>query len=283
MQHTSNMRRCCKCRVEKPVDKFCRNKAIKDGIHIKCKQCCNDEAKARKEARRNGLISTVQRNSKPCSKCQQVRPISDFYVDNNSSDGRTSCCKSCQAPRIRNRHLAKHYGLSIRDFQYLLARQGNRCAICHTDTPGGSNNQFHVDHCHKTGVLHGLLCTKCNVALGHMDDDPARLEAAACYLRKSAMAVIEKESHPEFHVGVNSDIDQVAEQLTTTSVVARKYVYIKANSGNSGDVYVGRQGVSASNGYPLDAGEEVIIPVDDPSKIWVIGSADNQGVKWVAV
>lgn len=95
--------------------------------------------------------------------------------------------------------------------------------------------------------------------------------------------ILEKESHPEFHVGVNSDIDQVAEQLTTISVVARKYVYIKANAGNSGDVYVGRQGVSASNGYPLDAGEKVIIPVDDPSKIWVIGSADNQGVKWVAV
>ena len=37
------------------------------------------------------------------------------------------------------------------------------------------------------------------------------------------------------------------------------------------------------DGYPLDAGEEVKIPIDDPSKIYVIGSADNQGVKWFAV
>lgn len=95
--------------------------------------------------------------------------------------------------------------------------------------------------------------------------------------------IIEKDSHPEFYAGANADIDQVAEQLTTSSFAVRKYVYIKANAGNTGDVYVGLAGVSASNGYPLDAGEEVKIPVDDPSKIWVIGSADNQGVKWIAV
>lgn len=95
--------------------------------------------------------------------------------------------------------------------------------------------------------------------------------------------IIEKETHPEFYAGVNSDIDQTAEQLTDLSVPVRKYVLVKANAANTGDVYVGRAGVSASNGYPLDAGEEVKIPIDDPSKIYVIGSADNQGVKWLAV
>jgi hypothetical protein len=95
--------------------------------------------------------------------------------------------------------------------------------------------------------------------------------------------IIEKESHPEFHVGVNSDIDTTAEKLTDLSVTVRKYVYVKADAGNAGVVYVGKAGVSASNGYPLAAGEDVKIPVDDPSKIYVIGSQADQGVKWLAV
>ncbi len=73
--------------------------------------------------------------------------------------------------------------------------------------------------------------------------------------------IIEKETHTDFYVGVNSDIDTTAEQLTDLSVTVRKYVYIKANAGNAGTVYVGNAGVSSSNGCPLAAGEEVKIPM----------------------
>lgn len=63
---------------------------------------------------------------------------------------------------------------------------------------------------------------------------------------------------------------------------AMKHVKIKADLDNSDNVYVGHdQNVSASNGYPLDAGEEVDVPVDSLDKVWVVGGAADQGYGWL--
>jgi len=56
------------------------------------------------------------------------------------------------------------------------------CAICGTDYPGKWD--WHADHVHDaTRFFRGILCNKCNKALGMMDDDADRLECAAVYLR----------------------------------------------------------------------------------------------------
>ena len=47
---------------------------------------------------------------------------------------------------------------------------------------------LYVDHCHETKKIRGLLCHQCNVALGHMNDDPQRLEKAISYLKESCAA-----------------------------------------------------------------------------------------------
>lgn len=63
----------------------------------------------------------------------------------------------------------------------MLSAQGGTCAICKSPDPKGKG-KFHVDHCHSTGRVRGLLCHACNLALGHMHDDPVRLREAALYL-----------------------------------------------------------------------------------------------------
>ena len=73
----------------------------------------------------------------------------------------------------------------------------------------------------------------------------------------------------------------VAEQLTTTAF--RAYVVtIKALAGNNGWIYVGDASVSSSNGFVLDAGEEVTLFVDNvDTDIFIISSVNGEGVSFI--
>jgi hypothetical protein len=82
----------------------------------------------------------------------------------------------------RKAKLKQNYGISLDQFADMLAAQDHACAICGTKEPKGRGCTFHVDHCHTTGVVRGLLCHHCNVGLGNFRDDPERLTAALQYL-----------------------------------------------------------------------------------------------------
>jgi hypothetical protein len=71
------------------------------------------------------------------------------------------------------------YGISLADYDLMLADQGGVCAICKK----APEKRLCVDHCHTTGKVRRLLCGKCNSMLGFSEDDPARLDAGAAYLR----------------------------------------------------------------------------------------------------
>jgi len=73
------------------------------------------------------------------------------------------------------------YGITQPEYESLLTRQKNVCAGC--GRPFGSTTP-HIDHCHSTGVIRGILHTGCNMALGHINDDPEVLEGLARYLRR---------------------------------------------------------------------------------------------------
>lgn len=76
---------------------------------------------------------------------------------------------------------------SLAEYTAMLSEQGGRCAICRTDDPGGSqrSGSFFVDHDHAFGHVRGLLCFRCNRALGILKDSPATFRAAASYLDRT--------------------------------------------------------------------------------------------------
>ena len=62
----------------------------------------------------------------------------------------------------------------------MLQSQGNRCAICYGEFKNAKDTC--VDHNHKTGVIRGLLCFNCNIALGKFEDNVLIMHNAIEYV-----------------------------------------------------------------------------------------------------
>ena len=89
---------------------------------------------------------------------------------------------------LHSMNLRKLYGIDHDEYDRMLAAQGGACAIC-KEPPGlGQRNRLCVDHCHETGVIRGLLCFRCNSAIGMLKDDPALVQVALDYLTTSVRA-----------------------------------------------------------------------------------------------
>ena len=81
----------------------------------------------------------------------------------------------------------KRYGITEKDYQVLCESQNNLCAICGSPPKParqGCEPLLHVDHCHETNKVRGLLCQKCNMAIGLLSDNPFFLLKAVKYLQK---------------------------------------------------------------------------------------------------
>jgi len=141
---------------------------------------------------------------KRCNKCLADLPLSMFHRESRNKDGRKYTCKTCQNADKRERRarnpekvaeenkrrresrgptrwerLSRLYNLSKEEYYSLLESQGNCCAICKT-----VHKKYHVDHCHESGIVRGILCSKCNTGLGKFNDNPDMLMLAVRYLKK---------------------------------------------------------------------------------------------------
>lgn len=129
---------------------------------------------------------------KTCPRCMKEKPHKDYSINRARKDGLQSWCKDCfnkrqrerwaeQRDKSRRRYLSRTYDLANSDYERLLADQNYRCAVCHKR----SAKSFCVDHCHKTGIVRGLLCFRCNAGIGLLGDDVERIEVALGYLRSA--------------------------------------------------------------------------------------------------
>ncbi|GII83354.1 hypothetical protein Ssi03_13440 [Sphaerisporangium siamense] len=114
---------------------------------------------------------------KRCERCQKNRQLRFF----TGPRGRicTTCQRKARSDATHRRRVGKTYGLEAGEYDALFKAQGGACAIC-----GGTRKQrLSVDHCHKSGVVRGLLCRLCNSRLlTAARDSPDVLRRAAAYL-----------------------------------------------------------------------------------------------------
>jgi hypothetical protein len=127
--------------------------------------------------------------TKVCNSCKLTKPLDLYYKCNKHKDGVQYDCKECQSTRYfknkehnldyATKHNLRQYGLSLEDYNNMLISQKSVCAICERPS---NYLKLNVDHCHKTGKVRGLLCQKCNSALGLFQDDKDLCIKAAKYL-----------------------------------------------------------------------------------------------------
>lgn len=86
------------------------------------------------------------------------------------------CSEKCKRNRTTLNARLNQYDLTEQEFSSLKQRANNACEIC------GVTNELHIDHCHTTGRVRGLLCRSCNHGLGNFKDDPTLLNKAIAYL-----------------------------------------------------------------------------------------------------
>jgi hypothetical protein len=139
---------------------------------------CRREAVSRWSAQRRPKIQAKSSVGKvretECTRCNET-----FQFVHKQR--RRTICDACLE------YNAEWHTFGLNRFQVEAIRAPKCCAICGTtENPGGRSRDgvFHIDHEHTTGRVRGLLCGHCNVALGYMKDDPARLRAAADYLER---------------------------------------------------------------------------------------------------
>jgi hypothetical protein len=123
---------------------------------------------------------------KECTGCGESKPETEFYRKNKAGALRPEC-KKCHCLRTTtdykksrqvwdSRRRLKRYGLTLDQFEKLLVEHNSQCAIC------GCPYQV-IDHNHETGIVRGLLCHRCNRALGMLKDNSELFEKASAYLK----------------------------------------------------------------------------------------------------
>lgn len=132
---------------------------------------------------------------KRCSSCKIKKPLGEFYRSKNETYGRHGRCTSCvkvrylsdsakEVKKSYNRARSRKYGTGFteEEFEQKLEKQGGLCAICGASKP--SSKSLHADHCHETKTKRGVLCQKCNMAIGLFRDNTELMERAIMYLNQ---------------------------------------------------------------------------------------------------
>lgn len=128
-----------------------------------------------------------------CTGCLEVKPFEEFNERIERGAGKYhSRCRKCVADewqRNRERNLAAkaalNYGITVERYEELMRREC--CDVCGRQNTQ-SGRRLHIDHCHETNIVRGVLCHSCNTALGPAEDSPDRLRALAEYVEQARLA-----------------------------------------------------------------------------------------------
>jgi len=167
--------------------------------------CFNIWLSAKPKRRETGKVkmNSYRPEERRCRICGQKKPLSLFEAGawnpkNKNADVWVRACLSCkelnkhvaipvglsvEKLREKSNNIERTYGITLKEYEQLYVRQNGVCAICFHPEPVKNRLFLAVDHDHKTGRVRGLLCSKCNVAIGMFEDRVEVLRSAIRYLK----------------------------------------------------------------------------------------------------
>lgn len=131
-------------------------------------------------------IKSIVNNKKYCSnKCKKsflygknrfkhCRYCEKEFKDDSPKNGNKYCSQICRT------HAATARKFNITNEDHAFLETVNKCEIC--ESPFKNKTDKHIDHCHETSIVRGVLCHRCNTALGIFGDNKEGLEKAYKYL-----------------------------------------------------------------------------------------------------
>ena len=129
------MKKCRKCKIEKKISEFYKEKGGKDNLRSACKSCRKEELEIWRKNKKNNPDSYLRYKEK-----------------------------------VRLSYILRTFGCTEAQYNEMFILQKGCCSICKTPQEV-LKKSLAVDHCHVTGVVRGLLCTNCNTALGLLKEN----------------------------------------------------------------------------------------------------------------
>lgn len=178
---------CSKCKVEKSVEEFYKARSKKDGLQSQCKLCTKGHYENSREERREYAREYRKNNREQCRESvrrsyeknrEERREYARRYHETH--DEQIKAYRETHKEERRNYHLKSTYGVTLEEYEDMVVKQDSKCKIC-----GEFWDRLHIDHCHKSGKIRGLLCNPCNRGLGMFKDNIGLLAGAMEYLRSN--------------------------------------------------------------------------------------------------
>lgn len=165
------LKRCTRCQELLSYSAFNKHKRTRDGLQVWCRSC----HKAAMQASR--MRSADQQRRKRCRTCGEVKLLAEFPKSTKVRGGHRNQCSACG--RL-NRRIAK-YGVQADD----PVLRSTVCQNAGCREPLLWDRGTHIDHCHRTGEVRGVLCMKCNLSLGNAGDSAEKLRGLADYAERA--------------------------------------------------------------------------------------------------
>ena len=163
---------------------------LRSGLRTRCNYCFNDSVRVPEEIQRQNKRKWEEAKRKDPEYRAKRKEYDKGYRQRPEVIERTKLRYSSGGYKEKAKwwSLENKYGLTKEGFETMISEQENKCGIC-----GGEFSDYisrdtkstrpHVDHCHTSGEVRGLLCVNCNAGLGQFKDSVKILLSAVEYLQ----------------------------------------------------------------------------------------------------